>query len=215
MAKKRQARKQAPARKRAPKVEVQFQFRKAPKGTFADVAAAVSGAGFTVTPLATEGEGVPKAFPGYLEARLKEDANADAQVRQILKETAHVDLRSTRAAQLAYSRPGDSILVPATSNPERHIIDQLVDNLLRQERAAVIGIIREWATVYEVTADAVYQLKKLILRVRGEADREIVDNTATGHYTAEPDGEDGDFLPFRGTMAKRAWKPATELALAE
>lgn len=200
-------------KKRAPKLKV--KFRMAPKGTFEDVKAAVSGAGFTVTPLAAGGEGMPKPIPGYIETRLKEDANADTQVRLILKETAHKDLRSTRAALLAYDRPHENIIVAKTSNPERHIVDQLVENCVRRERAAIEEIITEWARVYEIDPAVTYQLKQLMLRVRGEATRDIIDNTATGHYEGPDDGyaETGDFIPFRPSTEQK--RPRTELSLAE
>jgi hypothetical protein len=181
-----------------------------------DIKAALSGAGFTVTPLAAAGEGMPKPFPGHLEARLKEDATANKHVAAILTNVMHADLRSARAAQLAYQREGESILIPVTTQAERRIVDQLTDNLVRQERAALLEIVEQWARVYEVPDAEVYQLTQLVTRVRGPVTSDIVDNTATGQYEEEADGECGDFLPFRGTTAQRRRKfPSSELALAE
>jgi hypothetical protein len=187
------------------------------KRGFKDVVASVTGAGFTVKPM-LGGEEIPPPFPGHIVERLKEDAHADQQVVLILQNTAFRDLRAARAAQLAYGRQ-ETTLIPATTNAERRIVEQLVTNVQRRERAAFVEIVNEWSRHYTVEAGVpvpnIRELKQLLLQARGDADREIVDNTAVGHFTAEPDGEDGDFTPFRPTTAQRAWKPMTELALAE
>lgn len=202
---------------------------KAKAKEFKDVLSSVTGAGFTVTPLAAAGEGMSAPFPQLIEDRLKQDAHADRQVVQILQGTAFRDMRAARAAQLAYDKEM-TVLVSATTLAERRVIDQLVENVQRRERAAMVEIINEWSRHYSVGVvsaserdqrhQEVYQLKQLLLRVRGEADREITDNTAVGQFETVPDvyGEDdekGDFVPFRPSVAQKAWKPMTELALAE
>ena len=155
---------------------------------------------------------VPPVIPGHVEARLKEDASADQKVGTILKGSALTDLRAARAAQFAYSGKGN-VVIMATTPAEERILDQLADNLLRCERAAILDLIVQWGRALDVDEPKIFALRQLLQRVRGRADRDIKDQLAVGQYVDED-----DFLPFRATSPVK-WSPtgkaAGYVALAE
>lgn len=196
-------------------LDLTINWREAPDGF--DPKAATGGVG--KSPLGSPQTEVPSPIPGHVEQSLKSDAAADEKSLSLLIELAFDDMRAARAATYAYARVG--VTVQPTTQAERRVLVQLASNLLRRERAAVIEIIHAWARTYSdrVPQDLIFVLQQLVKRVRGAADRTIVDNTAVGHYEKEDkDGYDGDFVPFRKDISHAYPETAevsTELYLAE
>lgn len=144
-------------------------------------------------------------FPAHVERDLTEEAEVQRRTRGLLVQQALTDRLAVAAAQLAYEGKG-SIVIRTAGPAETRIFEQLVENVERLERIAVLKIVMEWAQHHNISLDARAQLDALVETIRGDVSNEsIKDNVAVGQNTAD------GFFPLRAEPNKKGYPRTTRL----